>query len=252
MIELNELTISYGELTAIENVSLQIDQGEFVTVIGPSGCGKSTLLRTIGGLQEPTTGIVRVDGEPPSVAQKAAAIGFVFQDNALFPWKNALENITFLRRMANKPPDTEGARDLLERVGLGEFIDAHPTELSGGMKQRVAIARTLHLGAEVLLMDEPFGELDELTRDEMSVEVRRLWRETSKTVVFITHSVPEAVLLGDRCVVMHGTPGHIVKRLDIDLPRPRTGAVFSDERFQRTVANIRSVLHDGDEYGGFG
>ncbi|MFD1633003.1 ABC transporter ATP-binding protein [Haloplanus ruber] len=253
MIHAENLSVSYDDVDALADVDLDVDEGEFVTVVGPSGCGKTTLLRTIGGLQEPTTGTVTVDGDPPEVAQSAARLGFVFQDHTLLPWKSAVENVTFLRRMAGKDPDPAGARDLLTTTGLDGFEDARPSELSGGMKQRVAIARAVHLGADVLLMDEPFGELDEITRDEMGVEILRLWRKNRKTVVFVTHSVPEAVFLGDRCLVVaadgdadpaaNGSPGRIVAEFDIDLSRPRDESVFGSETFGAQVARVRGALH---------
>jgi len=248
MISVENLSVTYGDLRALDDVSLDIDAGEFVTIVGPSGCGKTTLLRTIGGLEEPTTGRVSVDGDPPDAAQSDARLGFVFQDHTLLPWKTALENVTFLRRMAGKDPDSAGARDLLATTGLDGFEESRPAELSGGMKQRVAIARAIHLGADVLLMDEPFGELDEITRDEMSVEILSLWRETRKTVVFVTHSVPEAVFLGDRCLVVSGSSsaagaGRIVAEFDVDLSRPRDESVFGSEAFGRQVAQVRSALH---------
>jgi NitT/TauT family transport system ATP-binding protein len=257
MISVENLSVTYGDLVVLDDVSLDIDDGEFVTVVGPSGCGKTTLLRAIGGLESPTTGRVSVDGDTPEAAQSAARLGFVFQDHTLLPWKTALENITFLRKMAGKDPDPEGARDLLATTGLDGFEDARPSELSGGMKQRVAIARAIHLGADVLLMDEPFGELDEITRDEMGVEILRLWRENRKTVVFVTHSVPEAVFLADSCLVVSGTTptagattdngvGRIVGEFDIDLPRPRDESVFGSEAFGTQVARVRQALH-GDE-----
>jgi NitT/TauT family transport system ATP-binding protein len=256
MIRVENLSVTYGDLPALEDVSLDIDDGEFVTVVGPSGCGKTTLLRTIGGLESPTTGGVRIDGDSPEIAQSDACLGFVFQDHTLLPWKTALENVTFLRRMAGKDPDPAGARELLATTGLDGFEDARPAELSGGMKQRVAIARAIHLGADVLLMDEPFGELDEITRDEMGVEILRLWRENRKTVVFVTHSVPEAVFLGDRCLVVagspgadgsaatSGSPGRVVAEFEVDLPRPRDESVFGSEAFGRQVAQVRGALHD--------
>src|SRR5699024_2282922 len=218
--------------------------GELVTVIGPSGCGKTTLLRTIGGLQAATSGCVSINGDSPAVAQEGGDIGFVFQDHSLLPWKTAFSNVTFLRRMAGKSPEPEAATKLLETVGLSGFSDAKPAELSGGMKQRVAIARALHLGATVLLMDEPFGELDEITREEMGIEVRRIWRQNQKTVMFVTHSVPEAVFLADRCFVMENT-GQIAATFDVDLPRPRDELVYDSTAFQEQVAAVRRTLHDG-------
>lgn len=242
MIDVENLTVAYDDITAIADVDLRVAAGQFVTIIGPSGCGKTTLLRTIGGLETPTRGQITIDGEPPARAQRRGNVGFVFQQHTLLPWKTALDNVTFLRRLAGKPPNPEGGRELLRRVGLEGFEDAAPATLSGGMRQRVAIARALHLGADVLLMDEPFGELDELTRETMSIEVSRVWREAEKTVLFVTHSIPEAVLLGDRCIVIRDAPGRVVETFDVDIPRPRDRDVFESKRFQRTVATVRSAL----------
>lgn len=243
MIEVDSLTVAFEEITALDAVDATVTDGEFVTIVGASGCGKTTLLRTIAGLQAPTAGRVRIDGQPPVVARSAGEIGVVFQQHTLFPWKTALENVTFLRRMAGLKPEPEKARTLLETVGLGEFTARYPSELSGGMCQRVAIARALHLDASVLLMDEPFGELDELTRDQLGIELRALWRRERPTVLFVTHSVPEAVLLADRCLLVSGPPGKIVERFEIDLPRPRDERVFESASFQRQVGAIRSALH---------
>ncbi|WP_226481599.1 ABC transporter ATP-binding protein [Natrinema amylolyticum] len=247
MIELENVSVAFDDFTALADVDLRIEDGEFVTVVGPSGCGKTTLLRTIGGLQEPTTGRVRIDGRPPPVAQAAADVGFVFQQHALFPWKSALENVTFLRKLAGDAPNEADARELLRSMGLEGFEDARPEALSGGMKQRVAIARALHLGADVLLMDEPFGELDEITRDELGVEIRDLWRRERKTIVFVTHSVPEAVFLADRCLVVCGQPGRIEARFDVELPDPRDADVFGSQSFQTQVAAVRRTLHEAHD-----
>ena len=242
-VELSGVTVSYDEVTALSGVDLAVEEGEFVTIIGPSGSGKTTLLRVVGGLQEPTAGSVSVNGSEPQTAQESAHIGYVFQEHTLFPWKTAIENVTFLRRMAGKSPDPGGAEQLLAEMGLDGFEESYPEALSGGMKQRVAIARALHLGADLLLMDEPFGELDELTREAIGVEVRRVWREHEKTVLFVTHSVPEAVLLGDRCLVVDGPPGRIERAIDIDLPRPRDESVLESSEFQAAVSEIRGILH---------
>jgi NitT/TauT family transport system ATP-binding protein len=246
MIRVEDVTVAYDDVTAVADVDLDVDAGEFVTVVGPSGCGKTTLLRVVGGLESPTTGDVRVDGDSPARAQERGNVGFVFQRHSLLPWKSVLENVTFLRRLAGKPAAPEEARSLLDRVGLDGYADADPSTLSGGMRQRVAIARALHLDANVLLMDEPFGELDELTRERMGVEVRRVWRREAKTVLFVTHSVPEAVFLADRCVVVRGSPGRVVETFDVDLPRPRERSTLETAAFQEQVAPVRAALREGD------
>jgi NitT/TauT family transport system ATP-binding protein len=245
MIDVEDATVVYDDVTAIEGIDLQVREGEFLTLVGPSGCGKTTLLRTIGGLERPTSGRVRIDGRPPARARDRGSLGYVFQQHTLFPWKTAVENVVFLRELAGKRPDRGAAERLVAKVGLEGFEDARPAALSGGMKQRVAIARALHLGAEVLLMDEPFGELDEITRERLGVEIRRIWREERKTVVFVTHSVPEAVFLADRCVVVSG-PGRISAEFDVALPRPRTRAVYGSGAYQEQVAAVRRALYDGD------
>ncbi|WP_276253280.1 ABC transporter ATP-binding protein [Halomontanus rarus] len=243
MIDVENVTVTFDDVTAVRDIDLRVDTGEFVTVIGPSGCGKTTLLRTIGGLQDPTNGRVLIADRDPAASQSDANLGFVFQQHTLFPWKTALQNVTFLRKMAGKSPRPGRARELLEAVGLEESEHLYPSELSGGMKQRVAIVRALHLDADVLLMDEPFGELDEITRDRLSVELREIWRQERKTILFVTHSVPEAVLLADRCLLFDGPPGRLVASFDIDLPRPRDERVFESPAFQRQVAAVRSALY---------
>lgn len=244
MIDVADLGVRYGDVVALDGVDLSISEGEFVTFIGASGCGKTTLLRTVGGLADPTEGTVRVDGDVPDAARADGRFGFVFQEHTLLPWKTAVENVTFLRELAGKDPDPAGARDLLAMAGLEGFEDARPAALSGGMKQRVAVVRALHLGADVLLMDEPFADLDELTRDELAAELLRLWRRTPRTVLFVTHSVPEAVFLADRCVVMDGPPGHVDRVFDVDLPRPRSVDLFGTESFNEQVAAVRGALHE--------
>lgn len=243
MIQLEDISVEFDEMRALDSISLSVDAGQFLTIIGPSGGGKTTLLRTIGGLQEPNIGRVSIDGMSPERAQQETKLGYVFQEHTLFPWKTAQENVTFLRSMAGESPEPERARSLLAEMGLEGFEDTYPEALSGGMKQRVAIARAIHLGADLLLMDEPFGELDELTREEIGVEIRRLWRDHDKTVIFVTHSVPEAVLLGDRCLVVDGPPGRIRRSVSIDLPRPRDAGVLESEAFQSIVSDIRGELH---------
>jgi NitT/TauT family transport system ATP-binding protein len=247
MIVVDDLTVAFENVTAVEDIDLRVNRGEFVTVVGPSGCGKTTLLRAIGGLQSPTEGSVTVDSDSPATLRENGNVGFVFQEHTLFPWKTTLENVQFLRRMAGKAPDEATARSLLETVGLAEFLDAYPRELSGGMKQRVAIVRALHLDADVLLLDEPFGALDEITRDELGVELRRLHERERKTTLFVTHSVPEATFLGDRCIVVRGSPGHIEATFDIDFPNERDTDLFGTIEYQKQVAEIRSGLYDDEE-----
>jgi NitT/TauT family transport system ATP-binding protein len=242
VIEIADLTVRFDDVLALDSVSLSVDPGEFVTVVGPSGCGKTTLLRTVGGLQSPTTGEVRAGGDPPEAAQSAGELGFVFQSGTLFPWKTALENVTFLRELAGRAPEGDRARERLAAAGLGDAVDAYPRELSGGMRQRVAIVRAMHLGASTLLMDEPFGELDELTRYDMASSLLDSWRTADRTILFVTHSVPEAVLLGDRVIVMADDPGRIVDRVDVSLPRPRDEATMDTATFNEQVASIRQIL----------
>ncbi|WP_049981411.1 ABC transporter ATP-binding protein [Halolamina rubra] len=241
-IDVRELTVRFEDVLALDSVSLSVDAGEFVTVVGPSGCGKTTLLRSVGGLQSPTGGEISVDGAAPESAQAAGELGVVFQSQTLFPWKTALENVTFLRELAGREPEPDRARQRLVAAGLGDAVDAYPRELSGGMRQRVAIVRAMHLGASTLLMDEPFGELDELTRYDMAASLLDSWRDTDRTVLFVTHSVPEAVLLGDRVVVMADSPGRIVDRVPVALSRPRDEATMDTAAFADQVAEIRQVL----------
>src|SRR5450631_115278 len=213
---LEQVTKGYGGgngILALDGISLTVAPGEFVTLVGASGCGKSTLLNLVSGLDRPTSGSVQVDGQ--------AAL--LFQDHALFPWLSALDNVATPMRLAGVGrKDREAqARDYLEAVHLGDFADSRPHELSGGMKQRVAIARTLATRAPVLLMDEPFGALDAMTRDLLHDELESIWRERNLTVLFVTHNVREAVRLGDRVVLLSSRPGRIVAEYDVAIDRPR-------------------------------
>jgi NitT/TauT family transport system ATP-binding protein len=230
-------------ITALENVSFDVGRHEFVAVLGPSGCGKSTLLRLIAGLVAPTGGRVEIYGMP--VTQPRDEIGIVFQRPVLLPWFDVLGNVTFpMRHKYGRVTATERKRavELLELVGLKDFVRKQIDELSGGMQQRVAIARALLLDPEILLLDEPFSALDALTRDEMSFELLRIWSERPKTVMFITHSIPEAVLLSDRIIVMTERPGRIREILDVQLPRPRSLATFSDPAFHALANHIRGFF----------
>lgn len=210
---------------ALEDVSLTVEDGDFLTILGPSGCGKSTLLHIIGGFEPATSGDVLVHGRP--VVKPGRDRGMVFQQATLFPWKTVLGNVVWSYQVARvaKAEAQEKSRDLLRLVGLEAFADSYPGELSGGMRQRAALARTLALEPEVLLMDEPFGALDAQTREVMQEELNRIWQTAGITVVFITHDIYEAIFLGDRVAVMSARPGRIAECIDIDLERPRTGEI---------------------------
>jgi nitrate ABC transporter ATP-binding subunit len=225
-----------GEVEALAPVDLTIHQGEFVCMIGASGCGKSTLLRIIAGFEEPTTGDVSIDGK--AIAGPGSDRGMVFQDYALFPWMTVRENISFGPRQRQLPrQEIESTTDEFVRmVGLERFADRYPNQLSGGMKQRVAIARVLANNANILLMDEPFGALDALTREQLQHELLQIWTRTGVTTIFVTHSVEEAVLLADRVLVMSAGPGRIDSDFRIDLARPREVSSPEFNALRRDVA----------------
>ena len=230
-------------VTALQDLTFSIAKHEFVAVLGPSGCGKSTLLRLIAGLVFPTQGDVSIYGR--TVTEPRDEIGMVFQRPTLLPWFEVLGNVTFpFRHKYGRVIPAEKARalELLHLVGLEQFATAQIDQLSGGMQQRVAIARALLLDPDILLMDEPFSALDALTRDEMSFELLRIWAERPKTVLFITHSIPEAVLLADRIIVMSPRPGAVREVLNVEVPRPRSFDSLSDPRFHALANHIRSRL----------
>jgi NitT/TauT family transport system ATP-binding protein len=237
-----------GEVRALDGIDLAVAHGEFVSLIGPSGCGKTTLLRIVGGVIG-ADGFVQVDQGVPAVARAHKRFGLVPQAPALLPWRTVRANVRLLtevnRRGRGNALSPAATDDLLREVGLGDFLDAHPRELSGGMQQRVALVRAFALGAPILLMDEPFAALDELTRDEMRFLLLRLWEHSGTTVLFVTHSLAEAVILSDRVVVMAPRPGRIVAVEDISLPRPRDAALEDDPRFHQHVAAIRQALREG-------
>lgn len=243
----------------LAGVDLAIAPGEFVSLIGPSGCGKTTLLKIIGGLLEPTSGEVLVQGVAPKEAQRKKAIGFVFQDPSLLPWRTAISNIRLPLQVnrqhgngngskAQAPPH-ELAQKLVEMVGLSRFAEYYPHQLSGGMKQRVALARALVFDPSLLLMDEPLGSLDEITRNAMRYELLRVWELNRKTVLMVTHSVAEAVALSDRVAVMTGQPGRIDNVVAIDLPRPRDRRMERSEAFLNYTDRIQELLARGGPVG---
>ena len=227
---------------AVEDVTLHVAENEFVTLVGPSGCGKSTLLKLVAGLTPATRGAIRV--RDTAVREPFPDVGFVFQQPVLLPWRSVLDNVLFSVEMLGQPPRQyrKQAADLLELTGLGGFETKYPRELSGGMQQRVAICRALLPDPSLLLMDEPFGALDAMTREEMSLELLRVWEERRKTILFVTHSIPEAILLADRVVVMTARPGRIARVLTIDLPRPRTMELEFDPRFKAASDEVRSLI----------
>ena len=234
-------------VTALDGVDLAVERGEFVSLVGPSGCGKSTLLRLVGGLLGPDAGTVTIAGDTAAKARQGKEFGLVPQRPALLPWRTVRQNVRLLTEVNRgaedhatlRPDQTEA---LLTEVGLGEFLDAYPSELSGGMQQRVNLVRAFALGAPILLMDEPFAALDELTREGMRFLLLRLWRRTGPTVVFVTHHIPEAVLLSDRVLVMSPRPGRIVADVPIDLPRPRAAGLEETAAFLEHVKRVRGEL----------
>ena len=236
-----------GGTVALEDIDLEIEAGEFISLIGPSGCGKSTLLRIIGDLIEPSTGDVLVNGKPARQARRDHDYGIVFQDAVLYEWRTVAKNIALPLELAGWDSNkrTERVAEMLDLVELQGFGDHHPWQLSGGMQQRVSIARALSFDPALLLMDEPFGALDEMTRERLNGELLRIWQASGSTVVFVTHSIAEAVFLSSRVVVMSPRPGRISKVIPIDLPQPRTAVTREDPRFFELATEVREALHMG-------
>ncbi len=230
--------------TALQDIDLDIARGEFVSLIGPSGCGKSTLLRIVGDLIVPSSGEALVNGKTAVQARRDRDYGMVFQAPVLFEWRTVEANVKLpLEVMSyDAARRTTRVKEMLDLVELGDFAGHRPWQLSGGMQQRVAIARALAFEPSILLMDEPFGALDEMTRERMNQEVQRIWQRTGITVLFVTHSIPEAVFLSSRVVVMSARPGQITDVIDIDLPRPRTDDTRETERYFELVTQVREAL----------
>lgn len=227
---------------ALSEVSLDVAAGEFVAIIGPSGCGKSTILRLIGSLDEPSTGSVTVAGRPPHELAQAHRLGVAFQDHALLPWLSVRQNVMLPLQVAGVAVDEKRVADLIALVGLAGFEKARPRQLSGGMRQRAAIARALVLNPEVLLLDEPFAALDAVTRRAMNIELQRIWTESRITTLLVTHGVDEALFLADRIVVMSGRPGRIIETMHVDFPRPRAPALMRTERFHQLYDHLAELL----------
>ena len=247
-----EFALSGGTtMTALTGIDLDLRRGEFVSLIGPSGCGKSTLLRLIGDLTQPTTGTVTVNGKPAPQARLDRDYGMVFQAPVLFDWRTVEENVRLPLELTGQERAARDARvrEMLELVELPDFARHYPYQLSGGMQQRVAIARALAFSPAILLMDEPFGALDEMTRERMNSEVLRIWEQTGITVVFVTHSIPEAVFLSSRVAVMSARPGRITEIVDIDLPRPRGLETRESRRYFEMVTEVREALRGSEGSG---
>jgi NitT/TauT family transport system ATP-binding protein len=243
-------TFPQGNVTALQEIDLEVAPGEFVSLIGPSGCGKSTLLRVIGDLIEPTHGTVTVNGKPARQARNDGDYGIVFQDAVLFDWRTVAKNIALPLEMLGWERGRRKTRveEMLGLVELGGFAEHHPWQLSGGMQQRVAIARALAFEPALLLMDEPFGALDEMTRERLNLELLDIWQKTGNTVVFVTHSISEAVFLSTRVVVMSPRPGRLAGVVPIDLPYPRGVETREDPRFFELVTEVRELLRRRGEH----
>jgi NitT/TauT family transport system ATP-binding protein len=252
VVRLNGVTKAFrsGSATtvALQEIDLEIGRGEFVSLIGPSGCGKSTLLRTIGDLTSPSSGTVLVNGKPATRARLDRDYGMVFQAPLLFDWRTVAENVQLPLELLGRArrEREERTREMLELVDLTEFAGHHPYQLSGGMQQRVAIARALAFSPSLLLMDEPFGALDEMTRERMNTELLAIWERTGITVVFVTHSIPEAVFLSSRVAVMSARPGRITQVVEIDLPRPRGLLTRESPRYFELITDVREALRLGE------
>ncbi len=253
-ISIQNVEVTYGlgsaePVQALAPVSLDIQGGSFVSLVGPSGCGKSTLLKVLADLMPPTQGQVTIDGAAPSTLRNAGRIGLVFQQANLMPWLNIEKNVQLLDEIVSKKSATQQAThkpkvsELLEVVGLKGFEKKLPHQLSGGMQQRASLARALALDPSILLMDEPFGALDEITRDRMAFELMRIWQQYQKTVIFVTHSLAEAVFLSDQVVLMSARPGRIHKIYEINLPRPRNEETRLSDEFIRLVGEINRELY---------
>ncbi|MBA2616022.1 MAG: ABC transporter ATP-binding protein [Actinobacteria bacterium] len=238
---------SRGGVVALQNIDLEIAPGEFVSLIGPSGCGKSTLLRVIGDLVEPTGGEVVVNGKSARQARLDRDYGIVFQDAVLYDWRTVAKNIALPLEMGGWNRGRRRARvgEMIELVELGGFEGHHPWQLSGGMQQRVSIARALSFDPSLLLMDEPFGALDEMTRERLNMELLRIWERARSTIVFVTHSISEAVFLSTRVVVMSARPGQITGVVEVDLPQPRNAETRGEPRFFELVTEVRERLRAG-------
>jgi NitT/TauT family transport system ATP-binding protein len=246
-VEIHGVSKSYAldrrdSVLALKDVNLTIEDGEFVALLGPSGCGKSTLLHLVAALEEVSTGSILVDGESPALLRDQHRLGIAFQDHALLPWLSVKGNVALPFKIAGLPVDHARVRHLIELAGLQGFEEARPSQLSGGMRQRAAIARSLCLEPTLLLLDEPFGALDAVTRRRMNLELQQIWLERSLTTLMVTHSVDEALFLADRVVVMSGRPGVIVEAIPVPFPRPRRIDCMRSEQFHQLIDHLTLLL----------
>lgn len=255
IIDISNLCLTFETQTepvhALSDINMKVNSGDFVSLIGPSGCGKTTLLRVIADLEKPTSGTISVEGKSPNQARLDRSYGYVFQTPALLPWRNIEANIHLPLEMSGYSKDEQKSlsNQYLSLVGLSGFEKKYPWQLSGGMQQRVSIARALSFDPDMLLMDEPFGALDEITRDRLNEELLRLWEQTHKTVVFVTHSIPEAVFLSNKIIVMSARPGKIIDVIETNFPKDRTFDIRESPEFLEVSQLVREGLKEGHSDG---